>query len=251
MTAPRAETVGELVARRPAAARVFERFGIDYCCGGKRTLEDAARRAGTDGAAVRAALAAADLPTGDDGIDLTSLTLTGLCEYVVETHHAYLRAELPRIDRLLTKVNAAHAARHPELRGLGRVFGEFATELSRHMAKEEYVLFPAIRRLEQEQLVPAGAFGTVANPIRMMEAEHDHAGDALGAMRSLTSGFTPPADACPTYRALLAALAELEADMHRHVHAENNILFPRAIRLEEELVREGRTAVAARELPLL
>jgi regulator of cell morphogenesis and NO signaling len=250
MTTTRTETVGELVARRPAAVRVFERFGYDYCCGGKRTLEDAARRAGADCQVVQAALATADAPAADEP-DPAGMSLAALCEHIVETHHAYLRAGLPRIDRLLTKVIAAHADRHPELCELGRVFGEFAAELFRHMAKEECVLFPAVRRLEQERIVPAGSFGTVASPIRMMEAEHDHAGGALVVMRALTNGFTPPADACPTYRALLAALADLEADMHRHVHAENNVLFPRAVRLEAELVRERRTAEAMRELPLL
>jgi regulator of cell morphogenesis and NO signaling len=228
-------TVGEMVAARPELTRVFERFGIDYCCGGKRTLADAAARAGADYQAVLAALEAADRPAG--GFDPAALALADLCEHVVETHHAYLRRELPRIDLLLDKVIAAHGERHPELLDVRRVFSAFATDLVQHMAKEETVLFPAIVRLERDRRYPAGPFGSLRNPMGVMEAEHDEAGDALGAMRAATDDFSPPADACPTYRALLAALAELEVDMFRHVHKENNVLFPRAVRLEDELIR--------------
>jgi regulator of cell morphogenesis and NO signaling len=241
-------TVGELAARHPALARVFERFGIDYCCGGKRTLADAAERAGVDFAAVLAAVEVADRPpAGED--DPAALSLADLCEHIVGVHHAYLRRELPRIDRLLEKVVAAHGERHPEMRDLQRVVDRFAAELSRHMAKEELILFPAIRRLEQDRRYPAGPFGSVRNPMAAMEADHDDAGSALAEMRALTSDFTPPADACPTFRALLGALAELEVDMHRHVHKENNVLFPRALRLEEEIIASGPPDTV-RELPL-
>ncbi len=241
-------TVGELVANHPGLARVFERFGIDYCCGGKRALEDAARRAGADYPAVLAAVGAALGPARGE-VDAAAMPLAELCDHVVETHHAYLRRELPRIDRLLEKVIAAHGERHPELRELQRVADKFAADLSRHMAKEELILFPAIRRLEQDRVYPAGPFGSLRYPMAAMEAEHDSAGDDLAAMRALTGDFSPPADACPTYRALLGALAELEVDMHRHVHKENNVLFPRALRLEEEIA--GSAAGRARGLPVL
>ena len=194
-------TVGEMVTNHPGLERVFERFGIDYCCGGKRTLEDAAVRAGADYAAVLAALEAADPPAGE--FDPATLSLADLCEHVVETHHAYLRRELPRIDRLLEKVVAAHGERHPEVREVRRLFDPFAADMAQHMAKEEQVLFPAIVRLERDRRYPAGPFGSVRNPMGVMEAEHDEAGDALGAMRAATDDFSPPADACPTFRALL------------------------------------------------
>lgn len=241
-------TVGELVARHPGLARVFERFGIDYCCGGKRSLEDAAARAGADYPAVLAAVDAtlAGGPKGE--VNPASMSLPDLCEHIVETHHAYLRRELPRVDRLLDKVAAAHGERHPEVYEVRRIFGAFAADLAQHMAKEELVLFPAIRRLERDRRFPAGPFGSIRNPMSVMEAEHGAAGDDLGAMRTLTGDFTPPADACPTFRALLVALADLEMDMHRHVHTENNVLFPRAVRLEDEVIRAGETGGPGRNL---
>jgi regulator of cell morphogenesis and NO signaling len=243
-------TVGGLVAQYPGLARVFERFGIDYCCGGKRTLEDAAARAGADYPTVLAAVDAALGQVHEDA-DPGAMSLTELCEHIVETHHAYLRRELRRIDRLLGKVAAAHGERHPELRELQRVVDKFAADLSRHMTKEELILFPAIRRLEQDRRYPAGPFGSLRFPMAAMEAEHGDAGDDLAAMRTLTGDFSPPADACPTFRALLGALAELEVDMHRHVHKENNVLFPRAVRLEEEITRSGATDGPARDLPVV
>ena len=239
-------TVGEMVASQPGLARVFERFGIDYCCGGKRTLADAAALAGADSAAVLAALETTDPPAGE--FDPAALSLSDLAQHIVETHHAYLRRELPRIDQLLQKVTAAHGQRYPEVWEVRRVFDVFAADLMQHMAKEEQALFPAIRRLEQDRRFPAGPFGSIRNPMGVMEAEHAEAGDALGAMRAATDDFTPPADACPTFRALMGALAELEVDMFRHVHKENNVLFPRAIRLEDELIRAGATAGPERNL---
>jgi regulator of cell morphogenesis and NO signaling len=199
-------------------------------------------------AVVVAALEAADPPAGE--FDPTTLSLADLCRHVVETHHAYLRRELPRIERLLDRVVAAHGERHPEVREVRRVFDPFAADLMQHVAKEELVLFPAIRRLEQDRRYPAGPFGSVRNPMNRMETEHEEAGGALAAMRSLTDDFSPPADACPTFRALLGALTELEGDMFRHVHKENNVLFPRALRLEDELIRAGATAGPPRDLPV-
>ena len=211
-------------------------------------MEDAAARAGANYPAVFAALEAADRPVGE--FDPSALSLAELCERIIETHHAYLRRELPRIDRLLEKVDAAHGERHPEIWELRRLFSAFAAELTQHMAKEETVLFPAICRLERDRRYPAGPFGSVRNPMGVMEAEHDEAGDALGAMRAATDDFSPPADACPTFRALMGELAELEVDMFRHVHKENNVLLPRAVRLEDELIRAGRTAGPLRKLPV-
>jgi regulator of cell morphogenesis and NO signaling len=243
-------TVGELVAADPRLAGVFERFGIDYCCGGRVPLDEAVRRVGADYPAVLAAInAAAEAPPQAD--DPAGMSLAELCDHIVETHHAFLRAELPRIGRMLDKVVAAHADRHPELPQLRRVAEAFTADLVRHMSKEELILFPAIARLERERQVLSGPFGSIRRPMAVMETEHDQAGDALELMRALTDGFTPPADTCPTYQALLVALADLEADMHQHVHKENNVLFPRAIRLEEEILASDNPASQFREVPLL
>jgi regulator of cell morphogenesis and NO signaling len=219
-------TVGELVAERPARSRVFEELGIDYCCGGKLSLAEACARKGLDPDDVGRRLAAA--APAEPESDWRSAPLAGLCDHIVRTHHAYLRRELPRLRGLLAKLARVHGDRHPELRGVLTVFGPFADELTAHMAKEEWVLFPLIARIESGD-VPRTP--RVLQPIAVMEAEHDDAGRALAEMRRLTGGFAVPADGCNTYRAALAGLAELEADMHAHVHKENNILFPRAAQL--------------------
>jgi regulator of cell morphogenesis and NO signaling len=247
MIATPAPTIGDLVAGWPELADLFDSLGIDFCCGGQRSLEDACREAGLDFPTVFERVLAIQADRLDGPATVPSLA--DLCEQIVATHHAYLRRQLPLIDRLLDRVVTAHLARHPELARLKRVFEEFAFDIGRHMAKEEQVLFPAIARLEQDGRLPAGPFGSVRDPIAVMEHDHDRAGDELGMMRELTAGFVPPADACPTYRALLAALIDLERDMHRHVHAENNVLFPAAQRLEADLEERFGHPAGRLELP--
>lgn len=235
------ETVGALVARRPALSRVFEEVGIDYCCGGKKPLEQACREKGVDAAQLVATLELADDDAeGDSTAQADSMTLTELADHIEATHHAWLKAELPRIDRLTEKVARVHGDRDVRLRQVREVFLRMARELTFHTMKEEQVLFPLIRQLEESDALPAFHCGSVGNPIRQMELEHDEAGGALEQMRALTDGYTPPPDACNTYRAMLDALYELERDMHVHVHKENSILFPRALALEAELARGGR-----------
>lgn len=227
-------TVGELVAERPARSRVFEELGIDYCCGGKLSLAEASARRGLDVDAVSRRLAEADAEGVAGGTDWRAARLADLCGHIVATHHALLRRELPRLHGLLAKLARVHGDRHPELRDTLAVFEPFADDLAFHMTKEEQVLFPLIARIESGQAAPTPF---VLRPIASMEAEHDDAGRALSEMRRLTGGYAVPADGCNTYRAAMAGLAELEADMHAHVHKENNILFPRAARL----VTEGGT----------
>ncbi len=231
--------VGKLVAQRPVAAAVLERAGIDYCCGGNRTLADACREKGIDPAALLGEVAAeeknADELQSDIRIDWLNRSLSELCDHIEQTHHAYLKNELPRLTGLIAKVVAAHGQRRPALSEVQQVFAALRAELEPHMMKEERILFPAIRQLEQasEQSV-SFPFGAMANPIRVMEHEHDVAGDALKQLRTLTEGFTPPPNACNTYRVMLDSLKRLEADLHQHIHEENNILFPRAMELEQE-----------------
>ena len=226
-----AVTVGELVAQKPARARVFEKIGIDYCCGGKKPLDQACSEKGLDAKTVAVMLDAADAPSSDRFADAQAMTLTELADHVVKTHHDYLRRELPRIEQLLAKVINAHGRNHPEMIEVGRIYAAFNEEMNSHMMKEERVLFPAIRAMEGSG-TPFHC-GSIANPIRQMEAEHDSAGDALAQFRGLTGDYTPPPDACNTFRALLDSLEDLEQDMHQHVHKENNILFPRAIQREQ------------------
>jgi regulator of cell morphogenesis and NO signaling len=228
--------VGQLVRDRPARARVFERLGIDYCCGGKRPLDEVCRDRGLDLDRVLDELA------GEDGralaaepVDWSAAPMSELADHIEATHHAYLRRELPRLDGLMEKVVAAHAARHAELWDLLAVFRGLKRELESHMLKEELVLFPMVRQLQQATERPRFHCGSVANPIAVMEHEHDSAGVALARLRALTGGYAAPADACHTYRALLDGLAELEADLHLHIHKENNILFPRAHEAEAAL----------------
>jgi regulator of cell morphogenesis and NO signaling len=224
--------VGRLVAERPARSRVFERLGIDYCCGGKLPLADACVRRGFDPADVLRDLEACDAGAVGDETDWGEASLTALADHIEAVHHAYLREAFPRLATLVEKVAHAHGERHPELLDLRSVFRAFRVELETHMAKEETVLFPLCRALEAGSRRASFHCGTINNPIRVMEWEHDRAGEALAAMRALTHDFAPPDDACNTYRALLDGLAELEADMHQHVHKENNILFPRASAVE-------------------
>jgi regulator of cell morphogenesis and NO signaling len=226
-------SVGQWVAQYPGTSRVFEDLQIDYCCGGGRPLAEACRVQQLDPQQVMERLEEA-IRGGDatPAEEWNSAPLAEICDHIEQTHHAYLKSELPRLQGLIDKVLNAHGAQHPELAEVQRAFAELQAELAPHMFKEERILFPAIRALEQTTTAPQFPFGTVANPIRMMEHEHDNAGDALSRIRTATHQYEVPDDACNTYRALLDGLHTLEMDMHQHVHKENNILFPRAIELE-------------------
>lgn len=235
-------TVGQLVAERPGRARVFEQFGIDYCCGGKVPLQEACATGGIEAQAVLRALHQADAnPAPTDSADWAHAPLAELITNILETHHAYLRRELPRLTQIAGKVLEVHGTRHPELSEVQAVYDDLRAELQMHMMKEEQVLFPMIQAMEADGVVAAAHCGSVQNPIRVMEHEHDSAGAALLRLRTLTGGYIPPADACNTYRAFLSGLAELEQDLHQHIHKENNILFPRAVELEAAL--SGTAAV--------
>jgi regulator of cell morphogenesis and NO signaling len=228
-------TVGQLVAERPSRSRVFEKLGIDFCCGGKIPLEQACRDNQLDTHHVVALLDEADAAP-DLAADPAQMTLTELCDHIEQTHHAYLKAELPRLGAMTHKVAMVHGPNHPWAVELHRVLVAMSEELQSHMYKEERILFPWIRDLEANAVDPTkqcgGSGGTIANPITVMEHEHDSAGNALARMNKLSSGYTPPPGACNTFRAMLDGLAQLETDMHLHVHKENNILFPKALAME-------------------
>ena len=232
------QTVSELAAGSLAAVRVFEKYGIDYCCGGKRPLGDVCREKGLDDAAVQQELDAALAGGAASGRDWNTAPLTELIEHIVSTHHAYLRRELPAIQTRLDKVYAVYNQRYgPTLTGLPDVYAALRSELESHLQKEEIILFPAVVACESavnaSQPLPRLPFGTVANPVSVMEAEHESAGQALVRIREITEDFNVPEYGCVTYRALMSSLDELERDLHMHIHLENNILFPRAEGLEQ------------------
>lgn len=230
-------TVGELVAERPQRSRVFDRLGIDYCCGGKKPLGEVCAAKGFDLEQVMQLIAESDAAQTSGGAaatDAAAMTLAELCDHIEQTHHAYLKTELPRLDFMTRKVAAVHGADEPRLVEVRQTFIRFMDELTLHMQKEEQILFPIIRAMEAGDVNAGSHCGSVANPIARMEAEHDDAGEALEIFRRLTDAFTPPDWACNTFRATYEALAHLERDMHQHVHKENNVLFPRAIELEQQ-----------------
>lgn len=229
------DQVGDLVTRRPALSRVFERVGIDYCCGGKKTLSEACRAKGIDPQALLAQLEASALTCGDAPVvDAAAMSLTELANHIEKTHHEYLRTDLPRLDMLTKKVAAVHGDTEPRLHQIRKTFLMLVEEMTGHMAKEEQILFPMIRQLEASPKAPTFHCGSLANPICQMELEHDSAGAALEQFGELTDGYSPPDWACNTYRAMIDGLAHLEQDMHQHVHKENNVLFPRALDMESE-----------------
>jgi regulator of cell morphogenesis and NO signaling len=231
MTDLASHTLGDLVSSRSGAARVFERAGLDYCCRGQRNLADACAAAGLDPAIVAAEIEATERMAEPAW---ASLPVPALADHIVATHHAYLRDEMPLLEALADKVEGVHVRHHPELERVRELVSELWADLEPHLDKEELVLFPALRALVEDQRTDF-RFGTVANPIRMMMAEHDRAGELLAALRQATGDFEPPADACASYRSLYQRLEALELDTHLHVHKENNVLFPAALRVWDEL----------------
>ncbi len=240
MTTKTYPTVGEIVANHPDSARFFERLGIDYCCGGKRPLDEASADRKLDAETVLRMLDVNPLEASfGHEKNWSNSSLTELCNHIETTHHAYLKQELPRLSEITKKVANVHGSKNPALFGVARVFEAFRAELTQHMAKEEEILFPLCRTLDKSEHVPPMHCGTVQNPIAVMEREHTDAGDALAEMRKLTNDYTAPDWACNTYRVMLQSLADLEADMHRHVHKENSILFPKAVAREATLKIAG------------
>lgn len=238
---PREKTVGQLAVESLAFINAFEKLGIDYCCGGDLSLEDACRNAGID--VDRVAEIVDELgysPARENGFN--SMSLAALCDYIVRRHHVFTREAGERISGLLEKVCAAHGNKHSELLTIQKKFGALRLELENHLLKEERMLFPYIAFMEGSlcfgRPLPAAPFGSTSEPIDVMLAEHDTAGAFLRDIRSLSDNFATPADACRSYKMLYAAFEQFELDLHIHIHLENNLLFPKALEME----RSGQTA---------
>lgn len=231
-------TVGEMVAADFRKSEVFRQFGIDYCCGGKKPLDEICQKKNIDPNLVREALQALDRMPRFDHAEVANQPLDQLAEHIVAQHHRYVNESIPILYELTAKVARVHGERHPELHDIARHFSAVANELQLHMHKEERMLFPYITELavasREGRRVMRPIFGSVTHPVRMMEAEHESAGSAMEEIRRLSADFTPPDGACTSYRVLFAKLNEFEQDLHRHVHLENNVLFPKAIELEGE-----------------
>jgi regulator of cell morphogenesis and NO signaling len=226
------QTLGDLVSERPALAAAFERLRLDYCCGGDLTLAEACRRRALDPATVAVLLDELAGATAGDEVeahDLRGATVPDLCDHIVSAHHDRLRQELPRIEELLATVVRVHGGDHPELHDLERLFATLAGELREHLGTEEATVFPAARALAAGDGADAG----VAELVAEHTAEHTATGDALAALRELAGGYDVESAYCGTHRSLLVALEGFEHDLHRHVHEENNLLFPRMLTLAQ------------------
>ena len=230
----RSETVGMLVAEQPLRAAVFDHFGIDYCCGGRQTLLAACEQGGIAPDTVIASLVNNDAKVEVDqsALNWLNASLTELANHIEQTHHVYLKSELPRLQALADKVAKVHGVREPRLVKVAAIFSAMSEELLEHTAKEELVLFPFMRLLDQGKGRPNAPFSTVAKPVTCLESEHDDAGAALMQLRQLTDQYVPPEGACTSWQALLAGLAHLDQDLRIHIHKENSILFPLAVKTE-------------------
>lgn len=233
------ETIGEIVVKDYRKAQVFKKLGIDFCCGGKKTVEEVCKTKGLDAKSVKAELDAIGLEEEQNGINFNDWQLDFLADYIVNTHHKYVRNNVPFITELANKVASVHGKQHRELIPVAEIFDRLGKDLSLHLVKEENVVFPFIKGLILDEKLgsytAAAAFDSIQTPTQMMEVEHEQAGEDMAEIRSLTSDYTLPADACTSYTVLYKKLQQFENDLFNHVHLENNILFPKAIALERKL----------------
>ncbi|MCP5028901.1 MAG: iron-sulfur cluster repair di-iron protein [Actinomycetia bacterium] len=229
-------TLAELVTSRPELSALLDGLGLDYCCGGQRTLGAAIAEAGIDPESTLTTLQAS--PASSQAVEWDGMD--GLVDHLEATHHAYLREALPRLVALSDKVVGVHGQNHGELAGVAALVRDLRADLEPHLLKEEQVLFPMIRELAAASDSPSFHCGTLSNPIRVMAVEHDNVGDLLSQLRSCTDGYRVPDDGCASFRLLYDGLAELEADTHLHVHKENNLLFPSVLDAEQALTAKNQ-----------
>ncbi len=231
-------TVGEYVANDFRTAALFSKYGIDFCCKGNRTIEEVCAKKNIDPTELEKEIQIVLETKNENAIDFKSWSPTLLIEYIVEKHHAYIEEKTPVLLQFLDKLCKVHGERHPELFEINALFKRSAGDLAQHMKKEELILFPFIQKMvkaqKENQLIQEPNFGTVENPIAMMKDEHTIEGERFDKIATLTDGFTPPEDACSTYKVTYQMLKEFEQDLHKHIHLENNILFPKAIQLQAD-----------------
>ncbi|WP_417199468.1 iron-sulfur cluster repair di-iron protein [Bizionia sp.] len=234
--------IGEFVADDFRTAAVFSNYGIDFCCKGHRTVEEVCNKNGVNPDELLSKLDAILESKGNNAIDYKSWPLDLLADYIEKTHHRYVEEKIPVLRQFLDKLCKVHGGNHPELFKINELFTGCAGELAAHMKKEELILFPFIKKMMKAtldgQAIEAPHFGTVENPIAMMMEEHENEGERFRKIALITNNYTPPADACNTYKVTYAMLDEFEKDLHLHIHLENNILFPEAAKLEQRFFQE-------------
>lgn len=236
MTITPEQTVRNIALTSPTSIRIFERFGIDYCCGGNRPLAESCKELQLSLDQVIEKLEEAQSSKDDAPVDWQNASLCNLISHIVRTHHTRVRQELPRMITLSRKVAAKHGEKRPELVRIEELCVLLSDDMLSHLSKEEEVLFPYIHKLENaETEMPSACFPSISFPISVMEREHDAAGSIMKEIRELTGSYQTPEGACPTYLGLFTALHEFETDLHQHIHLENNILFPRATELETRM----------------
>ncbi|MBK7665977.1 MAG: iron-sulfur cluster repair di-iron protein [Sphingobacteriaceae bacterium] len=232
-------TIGELVAKDFRKAEIFKKYNLDFCCGGKKTVTQACAVKKVDYLAVEKELNSIDLVNKTLSHNFDEWSLEFLVDYILNTHHEYVKKSIPVLLGYTSKVAKVHGGHHPEVIAIAQKFDEAAEELNEHMCKEEQILFPYIKQLvlakSNNLKTPYTAFGSVKNPIHMMEHEHDAVGDIFKEIRELSNNYTPPEDSCATYKVSYLKLKEFEEDLHQHIHLENNILFPKSISIESQL----------------
>ena len=231
-------TIGEYVAKDFRTAAVFSKYGIDFCCKGNRTIEEACDKKGLDFNEIEKEVAQLLETKSDGAIDFRSWPSDLLIDYIEKTHHRFVVEKSAIILPFLNKLCKVHGQNHPELFEINELFIGCAGELAQHMRKEELILFPYIKVMENAirtgEEIEQPHFRTVENPIAMMKHEHENEGERFVKIATLTNNYTPPSDACNTYKVTFSMLQEFEQDLHKHIHLENNILFPRAIEMQEK-----------------
>ncbi|KQO22401.1 iron-sulfur cluster repair di-iron protein [Flavobacterium sp. Leaf82] len=231
-------TIGSFVAKDFRTAAVFTKYQIDFCCKGNRILTEVCEKQNIDSDVLVQNLIDVLESENNNGIDFNSWPLDLLADYIEKTHHRYVEDKSIILKQFLDKLCKVHGDAHPELFRINELFTAGAGELAQHMKKEELMLFPFIKRMvktkEEHGILTQPSFGSVSNPIAMMMQEHDNEGDRFREIASITNNYTPPSDGCTTYKVTFAMLKEFEEDLHKHIHLENNILFNKAVVLEEE-----------------
>jgi regulator of cell morphogenesis and NO signaling len=224
------KTLSQIVTEHHQAARVFEKYGLDFCCKGKRALKTACEEKQIGEQTILNDLANA-FGDNETAPDFNSMTLTALSDYIVRVFHSYVKLNSPQIFSYLLRVAGKHGDRYPHMKEVYGIFEQVKDEMEQHMFQEESILFPRIKQLEMPDKNKITDIDALLAPIDLMEAEHDAAGEMMARIRQLTNNYQPPQDACTTHRLTLASLKAYEEDLHNHVHLENNILFPKAIAL--------------------